>query len=135
MRPGDFEDLLGCRWEERGRGPRRFDCVGLAMEWSRRAGIDLKDPELARVEALADMGPTPEAPPGWHTVEPREAQEDDVVVMSRAGAEAHVVVMLAGGKALHCSELQGVCFVPARVVRRYGVVAFRYHGERHDPCA
>jgi hypothetical protein len=43
----DADSLLGLPWRDRGRGPREYDCLGLFLELTRRAGIELEDPFAA----------------------------------------------------------------------------------------
>lgn len=49
-----YADLIGKPFELGGRGPRSYDCYGLAMEVARRNGIDLPaETSISAVETMA----------------------------------------------------------------------------------
>ena len=121
-----FQDLIGKKWSDGGRGPDTYDCMGLWLVWAERRGIDLKDPDVRCADVCPELGLGPLIGPGWAEIASSEASEDDVMVLPRDGAEAHVAIVMAEGQVLHCSVMHGVSAAPLRWARRYAVRAFRY---------
>jgi len=95
----DIADMIGKRYEDFGRGPDAYDCVGVVLEVLRRAGKNPVDWVLADKTA---------AHREWKDVSGLPAMS--VVQIPRtngAPVAEHVAIYLGGGMVMHANE-QGV---------------------------
>lgn len=105
-----FADLIGKRWEAGARGPEAFDCLGLAIEVTRRRGHHvpayLSDDTTLHRELAADgctLGQLERA---------SQPTAGDVVLLRGFGAPAfHLGVMIDGFRMLHSSESIGAAVI------------------------
>ena len=101
-----YADLVGKPFALHGRGPREYDCLGLAMEFQRRRGLALPA-YLSDVEelhrAIADGGQFSEA----HRLE--AAEPGCVVLLRSPGSDyhRHIGCMVDRFRMLHASEDAG----------------------------
>jgi len=87
-----FDDLIGKRYEQNGRGPETFDCYGICMEVCKRIGINL--PEFRSLLNEARLFKKVEKP-----------VMGDLILMNTN--EHHVGVMVSSNEMIHTSSQFG----------------------------
>ncbi len=113
------DDMLGCPYEEGGRGPDRYDCYGVVLECEKRLGhtlLDVRhDDHSLELSALI---------PTIGDVHPVERAGLGVIVECEAAGELHLGMALDSRNMIHATYNHGVCVHPLRAVkvrRLYGV--------------
>ena len=99
------------RFKDGGRGPREFDCWGLASEVFRRYGIAVPDYKIS-CEATPEVDAQMNAErPAWVRCE-GEPPVPSLVVFADRGMCSHVGVYIGDGRFIHAYEKTGIAITP-----------------------
>lgn len=105
-----ISDLIGKPFANKGRGEKGYDCYGLAIEVSKRAGHNLEDViyDVSKENVFNDNCPAVEASMKDRvrrlTSDEVPMETDLVVFLDAKGRSVHIGVMLDSDKFIHCDR-------------------------------
>ena len=104
-----LDDLIGLPFIDGGRGPKAFDCWGLALEVYRRYGRELPDYRISAMDAAEIGNQMAIEAPAWVEVKQPLPVPCLVVIQLSCGSWAnHVGVYIGDGKFIHAYSKTGV---------------------------
>lgn len=119
---------VGLPYEELGRGPTTYDCLGLFIAvYESRFGIKLPDPMVSRFGSLRKKSVLKATD---LCREVKDVQEGDALLFSMAGGSMHVGYALNNRDMVHLeSESAGSCLERWRSTRWFGKLKGIYRYE------
>lgn len=127
-----YSDIVGTPFKYGGRTTAGIDCYGVVLEFYKRKGIELTDPEKHREIALsgnkADDSVLADYTVTWQEITNGSYQEGDVLVVESGMCKAgvHCGVYLQGDRFLHATEKYGVIISPLRHYKEKITKAYRW---------
>ena len=97
-----YNDLLGAKYKPHGRGDGGFDCSGLVLECSKRAGTPIKDP-FQKYEHLP-VGAELLYINDYNNIKEINAPKTGAIAECKTGENLHVAYMVTPQLALHITQ-------------------------------
>lgn len=112
------DDWIGIPYEELGRGPNSYDCLGLVLAIYRsRFGVDLPDPECSLTEAVRKQTANSMRPLFQRTDDPKEG---DLAIFHVRSQLLHVGFVLDRRDMIHTASDKAASLIECWNGTRYG---------------
>lgn len=135
LSPKKYMDLLGKPWEANARGPDKFDCWGVCIEYYKRLGIALPDkPGICTPRPLDMVRFAVEQVGGGHWKPSASTMPElhAVALMGRRDRLFHAGVHVGGQYILHCPSAGEVCVQSIYQLVSFGFPSIRFYV--YDNC-